>query len=78
MLQHEREDVTAFLRDDFKSSSLDCKMINCPFYQNKEQSLMGAGHFKTYSKMFEYRCALQQDRVLIKTVIFIGGKKRNA
>ena len=71
LLSHEKDDLGKFLKQDFKSAAIDTKIINCPFYQNKEQSQYGRNHFRAKSEMFEYRGRFSEDAIIISTVIFI-------
>lgn len=72
LYSHEKDNLKTFLKEDFiNNARIDIKVINCPFYQNKQQSEYGTNCFRATSSMFEYRGRFSDDAVIISTVIFI-------
>ena len=65
MFPNERDNLDWFLTKDFRSSKIDTKIINCPFYINRQNCLHGRNSFDSKSKLLTYHCRLTDENVII-------------
>lgn len=65
LYQVERDNLNWFLTKDFKSSKIDSKFINCPFYINQQNWLHDRNTFDSRSKLLTYHCRLTDDNAII-------------
>ncbi len=72
MFQHELANIHIFLQNDFLSSSVDMKFVVVPFYKNKLETKYGKGSFISHSKLFKYMAMCDNDRIVIRSVAYIG------
>lgn len=77
LFQVEKDNLDWFLRNNFKTSCIDNKFFNCPFYINKEQGLFGKGSFICKSDLLTFHCKLRNDGIIMVCTVTLNREENN-